>query len=649
MSEKRYSTMISALIAVAAIAMCAAQIRAADAAKEQQLLGVLKSDAKPAEKAITCKFLAIYGTKDAVPALAALLPDKELSSWARIALESIPDAAADAALRQALGKTEGRLLIGIINSIAYRHDANAIDALIPILNNADTEVACAAAVALGKIGGDKPAEVLKNSLSSGPAAIRSAVAEGCILCAERALAASNRDQAIALYDAVRKADLPKQRILEGIRGAIIARGPAGTSLLVDQLRSSDNNIFEMAVRTARELPSADVTSALVAEIGKATPQRQALLIYALADRGDRKALPAVLDAVKSGPMSVRIVAASVLEQLGDASAIPVLLNAASGDDPQLAQAARTALVRLQGQDVDADLFKRLQESTGAMRRVLIELAEQRRLDGAMPLFIRYAQDPDAGVRAAAIVAIGSIGDAKQAADLAGLLQKAQDAKDRADIEKALMSVSGRWGAACVQHLLPLSQSSESATRAVALNALACCGGADALSAVKTALDDKEQSVQDQAVRTLATWSNRWPDDTSIAEPLLNVAKSGKTTQQKVLALRGYLQFIQGSKKLSAADKISRIDQALPLISRDEEKRLAVSVLGSVPSADALDRLAAFAADSAVSEEACSAIVGLAGKNVPGLSRQQRQKALQAVIAHTKSDTTKAKAEELMKR
>jgi pimeloyl-ACP methyl ester carboxylesterase len=94
MHKTRYLTICVAIIA-AAVATAAHPARAADdqaAAqdKEAQLIGVLQSDAPKAEKAITCKRLAIYGGKDAVPALAALLPDEQLTSWARIALEVIP-------------------------------------------------------------------------------------------------------------------------------------------------------------------------------------------------------------------------------------------------------------------------------------------------------------------------------------------------------------------------------------------------------------------------------------------------------------------------------------------------------------------------------------------------------------------------------
>ena len=107
----------SAVLLAALLVMAAASARAADAPsaspeKEQELLAVLRSDAPPAEKAITCKLLAIHGSSAAVPDLAKLLPDEQLASWARIALEAIPGDAADEALRKAAeslqGKTPGR-------------------------------------------------------------------------------------------------------------------------------------------------------------------------------------------------------------------------------------------------------------------------------------------------------------------------------------------------------------------------------------------------------------------------------------------------------------------------------------------------------------------------------------------------------------
>ena len=100
-----------------------APTQASSAAAERDLIRTLKSKAPKADKAIACKRLAVYGSEEAVPALAALLRDPELNSWARIALEAIPGPAADDALRAAMGRLKGRLLVGTINSIGVRRDS----------------------------------------------------------------------------------------------------------------------------------------------------------------------------------------------------------------------------------------------------------------------------------------------------------------------------------------------------------------------------------------------------------------------------------------------------------------------------------------------------------------------------------------------
>src|SRR5262245_56222793 len=184
---------------------------------EADLLNTLRSGA-PADKAIACKQLAIHGTKDAVPELAKLLADEQLASWARIALEAIPGAEVDAALVDAAGELHGRLLVGAINSIGARRSERAVGTLTGLVKADDAEVASAAAVALGRIGNDDAAKALRQSLRIASPAVRSAVAEGCILCAERVASTGQAAMAAEIYDDVRQADAPKQRVLEATRG-----------------------------------------------------------------------------------------------------------------------------------------------------------------------------------------------------------------------------------------------------------------------------------------------------------------------------------------------------------------------------------------------------------------------------------------------
>src|SRR5262249_38990110 len=176
------------------------------------------------------------------------------------------------------------------------------------LQDADVQVASAAAVALGRIGNAEAARALKSSLPSAPDPVRSAVAQGCILCAERFLARGKNADAVKLYDLVRTANVLKQRRLEATRGAILARKMDGLPLLLEQLRSTDKDELSIGLSTARELPGQSVTEALAAEVRRQSTERQSFLLLALAERHDAAVMPAVLDAARSGPPGLRLTA-----------------------------------------------------------------------------------------------------------------------------------------------------------------------------------------------------------------------------------------------------------------------------------------------------------------------------------------------------
>lgn len=611
--------------------------------QEQKLIDVLKSDAPKAEKAMTCKKLAVYGSAEAVPALAPLLEDWELSSWARTALEVIPGPAADRALREALDKVDGRLLVGVINSIGNRRDAKAIDGLTAKLESSDTAVVTAAAVAMGHIGGDAAAKPLREALAK-----NTAVAEGCILCAEGYLDAGEQAKAMALYDAVRQANVPGQRVLEATRGAILSRGSAGVPLLIEQLESSDAEKVGIGLRAARELPGRDVTEALAAELDRLSPAMRPLLLLALADRHDDAVLPVVVKAAQSGPETLRVTAVNVLVRLGNASCVPVLLDAAVEADEELSPAAKETLIRLAGDDVDAAILSQLAQAKGEKRQVLIEVAGQRQLHAALPAVAKSLNDADPAIRGAAVEAIGLIGQADQAADLVALLQKTDDAKERVGMERTLMAISGRCGVACVPHLLPLTKSRDDQLHMIGLHALAIVGGPDALAAMKSAIDGASEAVQDEAVRVLSTWPNKWPDDDDAGKLLLTLAKSDGKMSHQVLGLRGYLQYVRGRQAFSNDEKLTRVKAVLDLAKRPEERRQAIAVLGAAPGAGALELLMELTKEAAVTEEAYSAIVNVIRGDVPGVSKEQRRDTLKMVIEKSKNRGTQRRADDALK-
>ncbi len=495
---------------------------------EKQLLQTLRTGA-PAEKAIACKQLAIYSSKAAVPDLAKLLGDDHLASWSRIALEAIPDPSADAALIQAAKTLKGQLLVGTINSIGVRRSAGAVELLTERLKNGDAEVASASAVALGKIGSDQAAEALRRSLAGASPAVRSAVAEGCILCAEQLLAKGKNDRAAEIYDQVRKADVPKQRVLEATRGAIVARGAQGVPLLVEQLKSPDRKRFALGLMLAHELRGQEVADALTTELVEAAPARAALIVLALGDRGDAELPPAVLEAARSGNEQVRLAAIQVVGRLGDSSTVSTLLKIAVDDDAELSQAAKDALASLPGKDVNATLAARLSEAKGKELAALIELVGQRRIEAVTELE-KALNHADGATRDAALVALGATVGPK---DLKVLISEVTGAKNEADLaaaERALQSACIRMpDREATAAELAADMATSTSAKASLLRILGAMGGPTSLQTIAAAVKTGDPELQDVGTQALGEWM------TADAAPvLLEIAKSGAPDKYKVL-------------------------------------------------------------------------------------------------------------------
>lgn len=613
--------------------------------KARKALAVLQSDAAPADKAFACKQLAIWGGPEAVPALAPLLADEQLASWARIALEAIPGAAADAALREAAQRLTGLRLVGVINSIGVRRDPQATELLLAKLKDADPEVAAAAAVALGRIGGPQAAQALSSALGSlagAPEAVRSAVAQGAIRCAERFLAEGQPAQAQALYDAVRRAPVSKPRLLEATRGAILARGAEGLPLLLETLRAPDKDLFRIGLRAARELPGQAVTEALAAELSRLPQARQPAVLLAVADRSDAAVLPTLAAATRSSSRELRLAALSVLEEKGDVSCLAALLEAAVSDDAEVAGAAKAALRRLPAGQVDTELAARLRQATGLSRLLLVELAGHRRIGAAVPELIQAAEQPDPALRRAAIKALGETVGLAELEVLTGLLAKAKDQEELAAAEAALDSACSRLPdkAACTDKLLARFPACAAPARCAILRLLGSLGTAPALAAVQAALASPEPTEQEAAFRVLADWP-----EVSALPALVDFYQRTTNASQRTLALRGCVRLLsQGGQPVGQT--LKTYAQLLAGARTPEDRRLVLSGLAKVADPAALKLVEPLASDPAIEAEAEQAMLGIASLTL-GAAPEQARALASRLKAQSKHAATRARATDLL--
>ncbi len=626
-SKMNYTLIITLLLA------CAMQSfgqTVVPATKQQvdKLIAVLKSDAPHKEKADACRLLALVGTKDAVAPLAALLGDEKLSHMARYGLEPIPDPAVDEALRDALGKLKGRLLVGVIGSIGVRRDAVAVSTLAKLSREPDKEVARAAARALGSIGNPAASTVLKYRLKNATADNQLDICEGLLRCAERLAADGYRDLAIEIYDELRELDAPHQVRAGALRGAILTRGRRGLKLLRQHLHSKDYIMFSAAVQTAQELPGAEVTQALTAELNRLPADNQILVIQTLGKRADASASPALFALAKNSEKSVRLAAIRSLAEIGHSSAVPVLAELLNDTDSEISQAAQESLAALPGRQADDAVMAMLDSSQTSRRLTALELIGRRRMTTSIPALLKAATDSDPKVRPAALRKVGELGSGAELPELLNLLMNLRASQDLEAAERALSVV-------CVKADNPQSYTGKLTSLLVQarpeqknalLRVLGVIGGTNALNAVRSAANNRNAQVRAAAIRVLCAWKTA-----DAAPDLLALAKGSPNSSRKTMALRGYISLVR-DENLPTREKLAMCKNAAVLIQRNEEKKLLLGVLGTVPAAEALSIAMTHLDDPATRNEASFAAIAIGEKIVeqkPGEVADAMQKVMRA--------------------
>jgi HEAT repeat protein len=588
-------------------------------AQQADLLAVLDSDASFEEKSAACRELSRIATKEAVPTLAALLDDEKLSHMARYALEPINDPSVDDALRAALSRVEGQPRLGVIGSLGVRRDVKAVDALAELLAKPDT--ARAAARALGDIGTTASVDVLTEALPTAAVGEQAAICEGLFRCAETLATDGESEAAQAIYDRLAGwKDAPSQVRGAAIRGAILSRGKDGIPMLIQAINGGDKIAAAAAVRSAMELPGAEVADALVAELPNVPASRLGLLIGALAERRESRVLPTVLQAVNSENESLRLLAFRALKRVGDASCVPALLEAAAEGDAEVARAAMESLESLQDKSVDRQLVAQLPEAEGKMQTVLIELAGRRRTAAATPTLWLAAEADDPEVRAAALTALGTVIDTAELPKLIARLGSAEDDREAAALDTALREVCLRSEdreAVAAQFAAALPEA-DGAVKGRILDTLNVVGGATALKAVAAAAESSDAGLRDEASRVLGQWKSA-----DAAPVLLSLYNSTSDGRLKVRAIRAYIR-IARQFDMPADRRAAMCRTALEIAERDEDKRLVLEVLLRYPSEE-MQAIAMEAAEvPALKEQALLVVMGMASK---GINRAELGRAL----------------------
>lgn len=166
------------------------------------------------------------------------------------------------------------------------------------------------------------------------------------------------------------------------------------------------------------------------------------VILALGEIGAQAAVESLMKTLDdtAGKKGTRMFAAEALGKIKDARAVPSLVRAANGEDPQVRGAAMTALGNFPGSEADAAIVQGLRDSVPAVRLAAVKASASRSIREAEP-FIRFRarNDPDRKVKDEAIKALAGMGGRENLEFLRELLQdKKVDVPSRAGAFSALL-------------------------------------------------------------------------------------------------------------------------------------------------------------------------------------------------------------------
>jgi HEAT repeat protein len=596
----------------------------AHAAEEQELIAILQSSAGAVEKCAACQQLRIYGTAKSVPALAALLGQERVGHAARYALEGIPGPEAVTALREALTKTSGLAKAGIINSLGWRHDAESVPLLVPLVSDADAVIAKETASALGRIGGEKAVAALITARDNSNSTVRRAVLEALLLCAENSQSAGDKSGASTLYSNLYHADVPIAIRVAAWRGLVLSNDSQRPELVVEALTGNDEQLRLVALKLVRETKDERLIKTCQQQWDSLPSLAQRAVLNAYLQFG-AEAVPVIRTASKSPHLAVRIAAWQALADLSDTSMIPALSQAAAEGEPAERDAARDTLTRIHGTGVRNALLAYLKQAETAEKVELLLALGKRSDTAAAPMLLQYANAPEQTVRLAALESLRRLAVTDTLLPLLDLVVTPKSASDRDAVLKALAAVcqtspdkenTSRQVIAAMNRL-PASE------RRYVLPVLLELATPEALTEMLKSTQQSDTQLVRQSIRLLTQWPNAAP-----AEKLFEITRTNSDPSLRTLALRGAITVAGREPDLSA--RLALIRAALSLATRTEEKKLALSQLGRIPLAEALDMSLRYLEDPQLVNEAGLAAISIAeplAKTNPQLANKVATEAL----------------------
>jgi len=573
-----------------------------ESAMAAKLASFLTDDCTLACRQFACMQLRLVGTAAEVPALANLFNRPEECENARLALEVIPGEESAAVLRAALDSFQGTALIGVINSLAKRQDAEAFAKIVELSKSDDEAVAKAAIYAFGKYGAQGLAELANLPVEDQLAG------QAALNVADEMAAAGDTAGARAVYE--------KYAVEQAQRGC---RHAAVTGLLktaenknqtvIDWFSGTDVEKIRAAAACLNQL-SDEEFAAIAENRDNLAPEAARAFIEIAAIKDGKSIFDDLVAQLEADDPVAQLTALRLLGQMGNPSAVSAIIPLLASANEAVASAAGDAVLYFPAEMIGPVLVDTMKANGPESMAAAALLAQMKYYEAIAPM-IEMAMSKNPEERDAPIDGLSKLADPDDhdLPRLWDLYVYAAKNGYRDKVERALVIVCKKSDDA-VQNLVAAAAKAEGTisddANVLLLPLLGKLGGEFAYNQIEESMKSGNAKIKAAAFRGFCNWP-----DATYADELWSYATTGESAITKTMALRAYIRVISLKSDRPAAETLELLQKAFDEAKSADDKNLVLQRVAEARDMATVRWLAGFLDDEALSETACASIAKMA--------------------------------------
>jgi len=470
-------------------------------------------------------------------------------------------------LSEALKESYGQNRLHIIKAIGSvkTDDSGTIEALEEFSKSNDAILKKTSVRALAEIADEDSSKVLLEAIKGEKQYKRSLMVSYNLLYARNLGDSEGESHALQLMSQVdkKKEDHLFIKCLSTLQDI---KGNDFTDDLISYLGDENLRISFAMVKLLASSKDSSINSKLVNSFSKGNPMFQAQALKTLVKRKSNKASFLISKALESKDQYVRKIASELAIHANVEDVIdPLIVNLSKGSKEDK-EYSLEALNRIPAKDCAAPLIKAYNTAGNDVKALILSIMSSKKNEALADTALLATLSEDKGVRKEAFKALKNIAVYAQTSKIVEMMKNSESSTDLKGFQGALVAAAfGKEEQVSGQVLKEIKKGSSARSNIAMIQVLSRLGGSNAYNGLVSLYESGSETVQKEAVRTLAKWTSL---DQSSELIKLTALTDGSN---RILLLRGLsAMIVNGDADL--AKKKSLLEKLSQLAPNDAEKK-----------------------------------------------------------------------------